>query len=192
MKYCYTRQYQYHFAKITIKILFQIIVSGNDGVPVSAEFDEKAVYVIDGPDGISQVVASAEEFQVRNHLTKIERNVSFLHLAINCNICSQSFFILYNFPKQKLVGEASTTTINTEPEQPETKQDSNENAVADVEEVEEEIPPRKKLRLEKKLRNAEFLFRRRKRDICSKMRQYESEYNQTTRQNNALQLQVVK
>ena len=28
------------------------------------DFDEKAVYVIDGPDGISQVVASAEELQV--------------------------------------------------------------------------------------------------------------------------------
>ena len=49
-------------------------MSGNDGVPVSAEFDEKAVYVIDGPDGISQVVASAEEFQVRNHLTKNRKN----------------------------------------------------------------------------------------------------------------------
>ena len=58
---------------------FQIIVSGNDGVAVPADFDEKAVYVIDGPDGISQVVASAEEFQVRNHLTKIERKV-----PINC------------------------------------------------------------------------------------------------------------
>ena len=31
---------------------------------VPTEFDDKAVYVIDGPDGISQVVASAEEFQV--------------------------------------------------------------------------------------------------------------------------------
>ena len=53
---------------------------------MSAEFDEKAVYVIDGPDGISQVVASAEEFQVRNHLIKIERNVSF---TITCKDHSQ-------------------------------------------------------------------------------------------------------
>ena len=89
-----------------------------------------------------------------------------------------------------MVGEATTNTLALETDQSEAKQDSNENAGAEAEEVEEEIPPRKKLRLEKKLRNAEFLFRRRKRDICSKMRQYESEYNQTTRQNNALQLQV--
>ena len=89
------------------------------------------------------------------------------------------------------MGDATSTAINAESEQPDAKQDSNENANnAEAEEVEEEVPPRKKLRLEKKLRNAEFLFRRRKRDICSKMRQYESEYNQTTRQNNALQLQV--
>ena len=44
--------------------LFQIIVSGHEGVAVPTDFDEKAVYVIDGPDGISQVVASAEELQV--------------------------------------------------------------------------------------------------------------------------------
>ena len=88
------------------------------------------------------------------------------------------------------MGDATSTAINAESEQPDAKQDANENANAETEEVEEEVPPRKKLRLEKKLRNAEFLFRRRKRDICSKMRQYESEYNQTTRQNNALQLQV--
>ena len=71
-----------------------------------------------------------------------------------------------------------------------TKNESNENPSGEVEELEEDVPPRKKLRLEKKLRNAEFLFRRRKRDIYSKMRQYESELNKTTRQNNSLQQQV--
>ena len=49
-------------------ISLQIIVSGNEGVAVPTDFDEKAVYVIDGPDGISQVVASAEEFQVTFYL----------------------------------------------------------------------------------------------------------------------------
>ena len=91
-----------------------------------------------------------------------------------------------------MVGEATRSTINAEPEQPEAKQDSAEHANAEAEELEEEVPPRKKLRLEKKLRNAEFLFRRRKRDISSKMRQYETECNQITRQNNSLQLKVRK
>ena len=59
---------------------------------MSAEFDEKAVYVIDGPDGISQVVASAEEFQVRNHLRKIERNISFTLKSFSMNFCT--LFIL--------------------------------------------------------------------------------------------------
>ena len=41
------------------------MIAGNEAVTLPTDFDEKAVYVIDGPDGISQVVASAEEFQVR-------------------------------------------------------------------------------------------------------------------------------
>ena len=41
------------------------MIAGNESVALPTDFDEKAVYVIDGPDGISQVVASAEEFQVR-------------------------------------------------------------------------------------------------------------------------------
>lgn len=131
----------------------QIIVSGNEGVVVPTDFDDKAVYVIDGPDGISQVVASAEEFQ-------------------------------------KLVGEATTNDVMVESEKVETRQETNENLSIEAEEMEEEIPPRKRLRLEKKLRNSEFLFRRRKRDICAKMRQYESEMNKITRQNNSLQQQL--
>ena len=75
-------------------------------------------------------------------------------------------------------------------EKVETKQETNETINIEAEELEDEVPPRKKLRLEKKLRNSEFLFRRRKRDICAKMRQYESEMNKITRQNNSLQQQV--
>ena len=41
------------------------MIAGNEAVALPTDFDDKAVYVIDGPDGISQVVASAEEFQVR-------------------------------------------------------------------------------------------------------------------------------
>ena len=91
---------------------------------------------------------------------------------------------------QKLVGEAATTEVSAETENIDAKQETSTNLNAEPEEAEEELPPRKKLRLEKKLRNAEFLFRRRKRDICTKMRQYESEWNNMTRVNNSLQRQV--
>ena len=40
------------------------MIAGNEAVALPTDFDEKAVYVIDGPDGTSKVVASAEELQV--------------------------------------------------------------------------------------------------------------------------------
>ena len=103
-----------------------------------------------------------------------------------------SYEIISNIIKffQKLVGEAATTEVSAETENIDAKQETSTNLNAEPEEAEEELPPRKKLRLEKKLRNAEFLFRRRKRDICAKMRQYESEWNNMTRVNNSLQRQV--
>ena len=103
-----------------------------------------------------------------------------------------SYDIISNIIKlfQKLVGEAATTEVSAETENIDAKQETSTNLNAEAEEAEEELPPRKKLRLEKKLRNAEFLFRRRKRDICTKMRQYESEWNNMTRVNNSLQRQV--
>ena len=91
-----------------------------------------------------------------------------------------------------MVGDATGNEVTTEIEHTKTKPESTDNAPVEAEETEEEVPPRKKLRLEKKLRNAEFLFRRRKRDICAKMRQSESEWNKITRQNNLLQQQVCK
>ena len=93
-------------------------------------------------------------------------------------------------PLKKLVGQAETTQVAGESSILETKEESTDAPGGEAEEV-EEIPPRKRLRLEKKLRNAEFLFRRRKRDICAKMRQYESEINKTTRENNLLQQKVL-
>ena len=91
---------------------------------------------------------------------------------------------------QKLVGEAATTEVSAETENIDGKQETSTNLNTEPEEAEEELPPRKKLPLEKKLRNAEFLLRRRKRDIWAKMRQYESEWNNITRVNNSLQSQV--
>ena len=59
-------------------------MSGNEGVAVPTEFDEKAVYVIDGPDGISQVVASAEELQVTLFDIYMSDQPFFLILFIKC------------------------------------------------------------------------------------------------------------
>ena len=104
------------------------------------------------------------------------------HYNINTFICCKIW--------QKLVGEATINEVTTGTENSGTKPGTNETVPAETEEAEEEVPPRKKLRLEKKLRNAEFLFRRRKRDICGKMRQHESEWNKVSRENNSLQQQV--
>ena len=131
----------------------QIIVSENETGAVPTEFDENAVYVIDGPDGVARVVASAEELQ-------------------------------------KLVGESTSNQAPTDLVSDATKNEQSEIATGEVEEVEEEMPPRKRLRLEKKMRNCEFLFRRRKRDMCAKMRQYEAEFNKITRENNSLQQKI--
>ena len=40
------------------------MIAGDEAIALPTNFDEKAVYVIDGPDGTSKVVVSAEEFQV--------------------------------------------------------------------------------------------------------------------------------
>ena len=102
------------------------------------------------------------------------------HVA-QCNLLTSIF--------QKLVGGTSIENL-PEAAKAEEKFEHGEQGETDEAE-EEELPPRKRLRLEKKMRNADFLFRRRKRDICAKMRQYETEYNTITRQNNNLQQQVV-
>ena len=57
-------------------------MSGHEGVAVPTEFDEKAVYVIDGPDGISQVVASAEELQVVLKTTRSINPYPFYYILI--------------------------------------------------------------------------------------------------------------